>query len=230
MAALFFDLDGTLVDSERQHWKAWQTTLHALGIALPWSYYEEESIGLTDASILRKLLDRHSRLFCNVDMTRILAEKKQRFRDLVRASCPMSRDTASLLHALSGVSIALVTSSTRYEASAILESAGVIHCFKTIICFDDVRQPKPAPEPYLQAMKQLRTDRGIAFEDSAAGQTSAATAGLKVIAVPAPSGLRALVNSVLPSLGFLGPTLHRPKDFDHAELNRKLSNENNPHA
>ena len=48
-------------------------------------------------------------------------------------------------------------------------------------------------------MKKLDVKRGIAFEDSLAGQASAAAAGLQVVAVSRPLDLTRLVESVLPA-------------------------------
>jgi HAD superfamily hydrolase (TIGR01509 family) len=197
MRALFFDLDGTLVDSEHLHWEAWRRILANFQIPLPWPYYRDEAIGRTDGEILSRIAEREPSRLLHADKAEILVQKKGLFGELVRIKSPVSQETICLLRSLSDFPIALVTSSSRFEALALLEGAGITERFTTIVCLDDVQHPKPSPEPYLLAMERLNVRSGIAFEDSLAGQTSAASAGLKVVAVPRQADLPHLVESAI---------------------------------
>ncbi|MCL5123046.1 MAG: HAD family phosphatase [Deltaproteobacteria bacterium] len=188
--ALFFDLDGTLVDSERLHWRAWRTTLRDFNIDLSWQMYKIHAIGHPDPEILDRVCPRSlSRLSGN----HILSNKKEQYINLVRTQSPLSVTTIQLLKRLSQSPIAVVTSSPRAEAIAVLEGGGVFQYLRTVICLEDVQKPKPHPEPYLIAMKRLGVSKGIAFEDSQSGKTSAAAAGLEVVEVTSPSSLPDLV-------------------------------------
>jgi HAD superfamily hydrolase (TIGR01509 family) len=86
--------------------------------------------------------------------------------------------------AASGLPYALVTSSEREFADAVL--AGTGFRFPVVVTGDDVTAHKPDPEPYLLAAKRLGADpaRCVALEDSPNGVASAAAAGCRVIAVP----------------------------------------------
>lgn len=193
-AALFFDLDGTLVDSEHQHWQAWRATLQPLGIELSWPQYEE-TIGLPDTEFISRIAKQGTGIFDGMDSTSVLDQKKNKFMTLVKEQTPMSRETREMLRQISHFHLALVTSGSRVETLGILDSAGVTQHFKTIVCLDDIQCPKPDPEPYTLAMKNLAVTQGIAFEDSAAGRASAKAAGLDVIGVSNPSDLCAVVRS-----------------------------------
>jgi HAD superfamily hydrolase (TIGR01509 family) len=86
--------------------------------------------------------------------------------------------------AAAGVPYALVTSSQRPFAAAVLEATGLP--FPVTVCGDDVIATKPAPDPYLLAAKLLDVDPEdcVALEDSPNGAASAGAAGCRVVAVP----------------------------------------------
>ena len=86
--------------------------------------------------------------------------------------------------AAAGLPYALVTSSERPLAEAVLASAGLR--FPVSVTGDDVPVTKPDPAPYLLAAKLLEVDPGscVALEDSPNGAASATAAGCRVVAVP----------------------------------------------
>lgn len=199
ISALFFDLDGTLVDSELQHWKAWCAILRPLGITLPWQQYEEEAVGCSDLEILSVVTRRFSRRLTETATHDLLAAKRTKFCALIKQAPPVHPDTQKVLSLVAHLNVALVTSSTKMETCAILETASLSQYFKAIVCFEDVQNPKPHPEPYLVAMRRMKVRDGIAFEDSSAGRASARSAGLKVIEVSNPSEIFSIVRSnILP--------------------------------
>lgn len=194
--ALFFDLDGTLVDSEPLHWLAWRTALRQIKIELSWQRYLDEAVGHPDPEILR-LLATHQPGQAAPDPASILRSKKRHFIELVEKRTPLSHATVMLIRQLPRLPKALVTSSPRAEAEAILRGGGIAAYFNTMVCLEDVHSAKPDPEPYLIAMKRLDVSQGIAFEDSRSGQASAMTAGLEVVDVSSPSELPNLVRTRL---------------------------------
>jgi len=194
--ALFFDLDGTLVDSERYHWRAWQATLQPLNVDLPWQVYQKEGIGHPDPVILRRLTQGISNAAL-LDHTHILQMKEKHFIRIIRGEDPISKEVRELLQEIRERPLAVVTSSPRREAAALLECAAVSWAFRTVVCLEDVRSHKPDPEPYRMAMERLQVKKGIAFEDSESGMASARSAGLEVVCVSIPSELPELVRARL---------------------------------
>lgn len=75
------------------------------------------------------------------------------------------------------------------------EGAEISQCFESVVCLEDVTNPKPAPEPYLVAMERLGVSTGFAFEDSESGKRSARSAGLQVVEISNPRDLPAVVRS-----------------------------------
>jgi len=74
----------------------------------------------------------------------------------------------------------MVTSGSRGTVSLALEKLGYTDWFDPLICADDVSQAKPAPEGFLKALQisGVPADAALVFEDSQAGFTAAAAAGL----------------------------------------------------
>src|SRR6202044_2217904 len=103
--------------------------------------------------------------------------------------------------ARAGLPHALVTSSQRVFAEAVLDATGIT--FPLTVCAEDATAGKPDPEPYLLAAKLLDVDpvRCVALEDSPNGVASATAAGCLVVAAPSfvavPAAPRRLV---VPSL------------------------------
>src|ERR1700722_11400901 len=84
--ALFFDLDGTLVDSEEHHWAAWRDTLTGLGLDLPWQKYLTEAIGHSDGEIFSRLAHETPAVFSGTSAGEVLEEKRARFVARVRGA------------------------------------------------------------------------------------------------------------------------------------------------
>jgi beta-phosphoglucomutase-like phosphatase (HAD superfamily) len=82
--------------------------------------------------------------------------------------------------------LALATSSRGEPAREKLEGADLLRHFRTVVTFDDVAAPKPAPDAYLLAAERLGVDprRCLAFEDSETGARAAHAAGMTVVQVP----------------------------------------------
>jgi putative hydrolase of the HAD superfamily len=187
--ALIFDFDGVLADTETLYWQAWAEVLKRYGIDLSWSEYGRIGRGRSDQHMLSKLFD--ARLEPTM-LTALEAEAKT-VRKIVLSRCkrrsPIPASSVTMLHLLQRYPLGLVTTSRRAEVEPLLQAAGIVSCFSAIVMRDDYRNPKPDPEPYLLIQERLGISGGMAFEDSEAGQMSAASAGLTVIAVDDPGRL-----------------------------------------
>ena len=85
-----------------------------------------------------------------------------------------------------GIPTALVTSTGRRLVEVALDTLGREN-FDVVVCGDEVRLPKPDPEPYRTAARLLgvRIEDCVAVEDSPTGVASAVASGAAVLAVPA---------------------------------------------
>lgn len=178
-AAVLWDLDGTLVDTE-PFWMAAET---ALVTAHGGVWRHEDGLGLIGNPLpqsARILQDAGVRL--GVD--EIIAELSERVIAAQAAGPRWQPGAAEIVRALSdaGVPQALVTSSYRNLTVPVVRAAGV---FDVVVTGDEVSRPKPDPEPYLEAARRLGVDAAacVVVEDSPPGITSALAAGARVLAV-----------------------------------------------
>ena len=183
LAAVLFDMDGLLVDTEPL-WLETETDVMAR-LGAPWSPADQEALlgGSMDRTI-SYLLAKASRPVPPATVARWMLEG---MLDRVRAGRVVVRQGARELLtevAAAGLPRALVTSSQRAFADAVLSATGM--AFPVTVCGEDVTATKPDPEPYLLAAKLLGADpaRCVVLEDSPNGVVAAAAAGCRVLAVP----------------------------------------------
>jgi HAD superfamily hydrolase (TIGR01509 family) len=181
--ALLFDMDGLLVDTEPL-WLETETEVMAR-LGAPWTEADQQallggSMARTVAFLLSKATRPAPPEVIASWMREGMLERAAAGRVTVR---PGARELLAAVLA-SGVPSALVTSSERVFAEAVLASTGFR--FPVVVTGDDVAAHKPDPEPYLLAAKLLGADpaRCVALEDSPSGVESAGAAGCLVVAVP----------------------------------------------
>jgi len=182
-AAVLWDMDGTLVDTE-PYWIAAETELVT---AHGGSWTHEDGLALVGNSLLvsGELLVQRS----GIDMTpgEVVDALLERMVARVREQVPFRAGAGELLAACveAGVPNALVTMSWTVLADVLVESlpAGT---FDAVVTGDQVTHGKPHPEPYLTAAARLSVDPSccVAIEDSPPGVASAEAAGCRVLAMP----------------------------------------------
>lgn len=196
--AILFDFDGVLVDSEPIHWECWQEILKPFGIPLDWEHYSENCIGISDRQMVAFLCEQ---IQPPADFDQVYAEyprKRAMFRDRMEKVNALPNAVRELV---AGVhreyKTAVVTSSGRMEIEPILERAGLLSHLDTCVYGGDVKQLKPAPEPYLLAASRLGVESALVVEDSEAGETSGRAAGFDVLRISCQSELIGSLNAAL---------------------------------
>ncbi len=180
-AAVLWDMDGTLVDTEPY----WMAAEHALVDEFGGTWTDDDArsvIGfdlLDSAAVLRR---RGVDLEAELIVERLLDDVIAR----VRVRAPWRPGALQLLSALNeqAVPCALVTMSWTRLVDAVLDGLPP-DSFQAVITGDAVQRGKPHPEPYLTAAEALGVDPGdcVAIEDSPTGAASAGAAGCVVVAV-----------------------------------------------
>lgn len=175
VAAVLFDMDGTLVDSDASVRRAWAGWCGEYGVAVAaWDAFVR---GSSAAESIRRIFPELG--------AASLAERVARFLELECADVadvvPMPGALALLaqLGAL-GIPWAIVTSAERPLAALRLEAAGVVA--ETVVTIDDVAACKPHPEGYLVAAQALEVEisRCLVVEDSVPGVAAGRAAGATV--------------------------------------------------
>jgi HAD superfamily hydrolase (TIGR01509 family) len=200
LAAVLFDMDGLLVDTEPLWNEVERRVMARLGGS--WGPADQEQLvgGPLSRTLGYMLGKAHRPVAPEVAAGWMTSGLIDLIREREVALLPGAARLLAEVTA-AGVPHALVTSSERVVMEAVLEAAGVT--FPVRVCAADVSRTKPDPEPYLLAAKLLGVipERCVVLEDSPNGVAAAEAAGCAVIAVPnvtpiAPGPRRAVVESL----------------------------------
>lgn len=186
MRAVLFDMDGTLVDSE----KLWDIALQQLYVRLGGVLKPAVRAATVGGSAEGVMQIVYTDLGLEPDPTEMAATADWLHDitgDLFDAGLPWCDGARELLDALAqaAVPMALVTNTRRALTERALESIGRDY-FTASVCGDEVAAGKPAPDPYRRAAALLSLDpeQCLAIEDSVTGAASAENAGCPVLVVP----------------------------------------------
>lgn len=184
-AAVLFDMDGLLVDTERTWFAVESEVMAALGA--PWGPEHQQALvgGPLERTVAYMLRLAGQADLEPAELGRSLVDGM--VRHLRRGPVDWMPGARRLLDeaAHGGVPRALVSSSLRVVVDAVLDAVGRHH-FEVTVSGDDVIRTKPHPDPYLRAAELLGAAPGecVALEDSATGATSAMAAGCVTVVVP----------------------------------------------
>ena len=218
MQAVIFDMDGTLVDTERVSQAAWRAAARDFGIAIP----EDILHAFVGCSIpnAMKMIDAE---FSDPDFTARLFDRRHEIFDATWEDelelKPGAAEAVAAARA-DGAAVALATSSVRERAVASMERFGLMGLFDAAVFDEDIQHHKPAPDVYLVAAERLGVEpaRCVAVEDSFNGVRAGAAAGMSVVMVPdcnePTPEIRALCHETLPTLHELPATLERMRSAD----------------
>ena len=183
-AAILFDMDGLLLDTERLIRDAMIAVMADLGFMMSGTDYAE-LIGRPEPAS-RAIMQ--ARFGAGLDYDVMRAEVRLRIRAEWGSIRPLKPGAADLLAQVNaaGIPAAIVTSSEQALARAHLGHVGLLDGFATIVGCDDVANGKPHPEPYRTAAARLGVAprAALALEDSHNGIIAAHMAGVPVIMVP----------------------------------------------
>ncbi|KRE96019.1 hydrolase [Nocardioides sp. Soil774] len=182
-AAVLWDMDGTLVDTEPY----WVETEFAMAEKYGGTWSHEHAMNLVGNALLDSGDYIREHMGIDRTTTQIVEELLDGVVARVEHSVPWRPGARELLHDLAeqGVPCALVTMSWQRFVDPILAQlpSGL---FASVVTGDRVTYGKPHPEPYLTAAAELGVapEDCLAIEDSNTGATSAAAAGCTVLCVP----------------------------------------------
>lgn len=186
---VIFDLDGVLVSAVEWHYQALMEALAVFGVTIPADEHALVYNGLPTRTKLAILTSRTGFPERLHGVTEVL---KQRYTaQLIEQYCRPDPSKLELFRHLrsQGIGIGLFSNSIRSSVELMLTRAGLISYFDCIVTNEDVSEPKPHPEGYLRACRELGVspESAIAVEDSVPGIESARRAGLAVIEVSSPA-------------------------------------------
>ena len=179
-AAVLWDLDGTIVDTE----PLWMAAEHALAAEHGKIWTEEDGLALVGNSLIKSGHYIREKLEIDMSAEDVVDYLVQQLASALADHIEWRPGARELIEALdsAGVPQALVTMSYAPIADPVAASLP----FKAVVTGDIVSRPKPYADPYLLAAELLGVDPQdcLAIEDSGTGAASANAAGCDVLVVP----------------------------------------------
>lgn len=210
-AAVLFDMDGTLVDSEKLWDRSLVDTLTWLGGGPLTDEARRETVGGNLAFSIGVLLREAGVAATAARVEETAAHLLARTEELFLLGLPWRPGAQELLASIhdAGIPTALVTNTGRRLTDLALRTIGT-RWFAATVCGDEVTHGKPAPDVYLRAAELLGVpaQECVAVEDSPTGAAAADTAGAVVLVVPCevpvPDGPRRARRDTLAGLDVAG--------------------------
>jgi HAD superfamily hydrolase (TIGR01509 family) len=214
-AAVVFDLDGVLLESEQ----VWNEAKRELVAERGGSWRESaprDMMGMSSPEWSAYLRDQ---LGVDLDPAAISADVVARLESIYRESLPWIDGAREAVEAMAARGpVGLASSSNREIIDLFLELSGLAGLFAVTVSSEEVERGKPSPDVYLEAARRLGVSPRdcTAVEDSENGIRSAKAAGMRVIVLPntewppGPDAL-ALADAVIGSLAELSPVPFRDR-------------------
>ncbi|HLN23910.1 MAG TPA: HAD-IA family hydrolase [Patescibacteria group bacterium] len=182
LAALLFDLDGTMALSDTLHLHAFQIVAARYDVSFDLAYFNQEISGQTNEVICKRLFSAQP----VDDHPRIAEEKEALFRGMIGGLQPVAG-----LHALldwadeRDLRLAVVSNAPRANITAALDALGVTERFDAVVSGEELPRGKPDPLPYLTALAALgvAAEAAVVFEDAVPGIAAATGAAITTIGV-----------------------------------------------
>jgi len=192
-AALIFDVDGTLAETEELHRQAFNEAFIRHGLDWHWDRaIYRELLRVTGGKERIRAYQYRLRIdlpLSDADVAALHRVKTARYAELIETGCcPLRPGVTDLLTAAKarGQRLAIATTTSHGNIDALLARAlgsSWAADFDAIVAGDDVRHKKPAPDVYLEVLARLKLDARdcIAIEDSANGLIAASGANIPVL-------------------------------------------------
>lgn len=185
--AILFDFDGTLANSEQNHFEVWNIVLAECGEAPLDEYtYTHGLAGLPVPEAARRVREH---LSLTVPLEEVIKRKNvetgRYFTEHPVDLMPFAKEILTLCRER-GLLLALVTASSRDELAPTFKHHELAPFFDAVVTRDDVERSKPFPDSYQLGLDRLgvSADESLAVEDTTHGVQAAYAAHIPVAAVP----------------------------------------------
>jgi beta-phosphoglucomutase family hydrolase len=179
--AYLFDCDGTIADSMPLHYKAWKKALAEYGCT-----YDEDMFYAWGGKPVRKIIADLNEMHGLEMPVDVLAENKER---LYHAQLPELQGIPEVVEHIEAqhgrIPFAVVSGSRRQSVIGSLTALGLLNRFDVLVCAEDYKHGKPAPDAFLLGAQKLGVapEHCLVFEDTELGIQAATAAGMKSVLV-----------------------------------------------
>lgn len=185
IAAVIFDMDGLMFDTERIIMQAWKQAGHEFGYDIPDpALHATRGLGIEGTEHLFETILGPGFPFYQVRALRVQYTQTI----IATQGLPIKDGLFELLDLLDThtLSKAVATGTERAQAEPLLNMAHVLHRFDVLVYGDEVQNGKPDPEIFWLAAKRLQVtpEQCVVLEDSASGIRAASQAKMMPIAIP----------------------------------------------
>lgn len=183
LAAVIFDLNGTILEDEDEYGRAFNSVLKSLGVESGTEIPQTRGIGVKEnwPGLIKKYSVKTDKSFD------VLAKETQDAYLKEISSVTVRSDFDNFIESLKSrnIKVALATSNSREVTMDVLEKVGLGDVFDTISTTEEVPYAKPAPDLFVLSADKLGVERHecLVIEDSASGVEAARRAGMKVVAI-----------------------------------------------
>jgi HAD superfamily hydrolase (TIGR01509 family) len=182
-AAVLFDMDGVLIDSEPRHLQAFEEVFADLLQGRPHGLNLPSYVGRSDRAVWMDFIEAHRPAL----PLNVLTERKQnRVIEIFRREAPIFPGVPDLLESLAArYPLAVASGSVHAVIREVLALKGLSRHFRAVASVEDVGQSKPAPDVFLRAAALLGVSARDCWvvEDSLPGVQAGLAAGAQVIAI-----------------------------------------------
>jgi HAD superfamily hydrolase (TIGR01509 family) len=204
-AAVVFDFDGVIADTEGLHFAATRDVLAAAGRTLSESEYYDRYMGFDDEGLFQAFAEASGWAVTDEQLHDLVQRKVALFGERLDAGAVLYPGAAAAIARLgASFRLAIASGALSVEIERVLGASRLRPAFEVLVAAEHVERTKPAPDPYLAAIRGLGVPAAdaVAIEDSRWGIDSARAAGLKTIGVitTSPASLLQGADAVVSSL------------------------------
>ena len=182
LKGVIFDMDGVIINSEPQHYEAYVMFCGDYGVEFPYEIYKS-FIGSTHAKVCQYMKEHFAIPVSEEEMQ----EKLRQYREYLVETKGYEeiagiKELIKDLHK-NGMKLAIASSSPEKEIHKVVKSLRLESYFTKLVSGEKVAHPKPAPDVFLKAAKELElsVEECIIIEDSGNGVKAAKAAGIPAI-------------------------------------------------
>ena len=180
--AAIFDMDGTMVDNNEFHKKAFQKFCKKYGFELSEDDFMKNYSGRSNKQLMPKVFGKELN---NEEIKKYAEEKEALYRDIYADHIEPVEGLHDLIEKLQkkGIKVAIATGAIPKNREFVLSSLQLMDTFDIVVGDEEVQLGKPHPDIFLKTAEKLdiSPEHCIVFEDAPAGISAAKKAGMKVI-------------------------------------------------